>query len=403
MPWENQMILRSKGIIMKKYKLIALISVTLLSGSLLTGCLPPIHQAVIGPDDKDSNQANAAIIDTDNSNVDVTPAVTDPVEPDDGNTDNSDNNNTDVTQPETDNNDNPDFTSDYSATEEDYLKFLNDETEAMVSYLYTDYLQFEKVYTYSEMLQAINDAVAEEWGDERKITEVDYAMIDCGNDGYPEMALFMSIANGNYDPLYEYYIFKFYNGNLLIIDSYNAYYRSMGEINKFGVFYTYGSGGANRGFESYQRCNKDGIHEFIYSCSTENEIGEASIVGYQIPSYIELPEDYPQYHETAGNITCYSYSFEEYSYENDGNDDYYNQYLDQFVYVFTDRQGNVVYPEAEYQKIYDQCGFTITDMDGFNSRLDERLNELGMDKEELLTSLTELDAVPKWNVIDTFE
>ena len=397
------MILRSKGINMKNNKIIAFIGVTLLSGSLLTGCLPPIHQAVIGPDNKDSNQANASIIDTDNSNVDVTPAVTDSVEPDDGNTDNSDNNNPDVSQPEPDNNDNPGFTADYSATEEDYLKFLNDETEAMVSYLYTDYLEFEKVYTYSDMLQAINDAVTEEWGDGRKITEVDYAMIDCGNDGYPEMALFMSIDNGNYDPLYEYYIFKFYNGNLLIIDSYNAYYRSMGELNIYGVFYTYGSGGANRGYESYQRCNKDGIHEFIYSVSIESDIGEASIVGYQIPSYIDLPEDYPQYHETAGNIICYSYSFEEYSYENDGDDDYYNQYLDQFIYVFTDRQGKIIYPDEEYQKIYDQCGFTITDFEGVNKIIDERLNELGMEKEELLNSFTEHYVIPNWQVIDTFK
>ena len=390
---------------MKNNKIIAFIGVTLLSGSLLTGCLPPIHQAVIGPDDKDNNQANATIVSTDTGNVDVTPAVTDPVEPDDGNTDNSDNNNPDVSQPEPDNNDNgnPGFTADYSATEEDYLKFLNDETEAMVSYLYTDYLEFEKVYTYSDMLQAINDAVDEDWGDGRKVTEVDYAMIDCGNDGYPEMALFMTIANGNYDPLYEYYIFKFYNGNLLIIDSYNAYYRSMGELNIYGVFYTYGSGGANRGYESYQRCNKDGIHEFIYSRSIESDIGEASIVGYQIPSYIDLPEDYPQYHETAGNIICYSYSFEEYSYENDGDDDYYNQYLDQFVYVFTDRQGEIVYPDEEYQKIYDQCGFTITDFEGVNKIIDGRLNELGMEKEELLNSFTENYVIPNWQVIDTFK
>ncbi len=390
---------------MKNNKIIAFIGVTLLSGSLLTGCLPPIHQAVIGPDDKDNNQSNATIVNTDKNNADITPEVTNPEVPDNGNTDNSDNNNPDVSQPEPDNNDNgnPGFTADYSATEEDYLKFLNDESEAMVSYLYTDYLEFEKDYTYSEMLQAINDAVDEEWGDGRKVTEVDYAMIDCGNDGYPEMALFMSIDNGNYDPLYEYYIFKFYNGNLCIIDSYNAYYRSMGEINKFGVFYTYGSGGANRGFESYQRCNKDGIHEFIYSCSTENEIGEATINKSQIPSYINLPEGYPEYHETAGNISCYSYSLEEYSYENDGNDDYYNKYLDQFIYVFTDRQGEIVYPDEEYQKLYDQCGFTITDFEGVNKIIDGRLNELGMEKEELLTSITDLNAVPKWNVIDTFE
>ena len=73
------------------------------------------------------------------------------------------------------------------------------------------------------------------------------------------------------------------------------------------------------------------------------------------------------------------------------------------MYVFTDRQGNIVYPEAEYQKIYDQCGFTITDMDGFNSRLDERLNELGMTKEELNNTFTEQSVAPDWVIWDEFE
>jgi len=391
---------------MKKNKIIALIGITLLSGSFLAGCLPPLHQAVTGPDDKDDNQSNATIISTDNNN-DVTPGIAEPDMPDNGDTENPDNNNPDNTLPEPDDNNNDNgnsgFSEDFSAIKEDYLKFLNDETEAFVTYLYTDYLEFEKSYTYSEMIKMIDDSVAEDWGDGRKISEVQYAMIDCGKDGNPEMALYMSIDNGNYDPLYEYYIFKFFNGNLCIIDSYSAYYRSMGELNKYGVFYTYGSGGANIGYESYERCNKDGIHEFIYSCSTESEIGEATVVGYQIPSYIDLPEDYPEFHDTAGKITCYSYSFEVYSYENDGEDDYYNQYLDQFVYVFTDRQDNVVYPEEKYQKIYDQCGFTITDTDGIKNRLDERLDELGMDKEELSNSFSENYLYPEWEVADRFE
>ena len=86
----------------------------------------------------------------------------------------------------------------------------------------------------------------------------------------------------------------------------------------------------------------------------------------------------------------------EYDYAMDGDDDYYNEYLDQFVFVFTDRQGGVVYPEEEYMEIYDQCGFVVTDFEGVNARIAERLEELVMTDEELLTSYSENYVVPDW-------
>ena len=57
----------------------------------------------------------------------------------------------------------------------------------------------------------------------------------------------------------------------------------------------------------------------------------------------------------------------------------------------------------EYQKIYDQCGITITDFEGVNKIIDGRLNEPGMEKEELLNSFTENYVIPNWQVIDTFK
>ena len=123
---------------MKSNKIIELIGVTILSGSLMAGCtlLPPVHEAVLGPDEKDSNESNAQI-NTTTSNIDITTPVDDPVEPDIIEPDNNnviapDNNNVD--------NGNNGFTADYSATEDDYLKFLNGEIDAMVTYLNTDYL-----------------------------------------------------------------------------------------------------------------------------------------------------------------------------------------------------------------------------------------------------------------------
>ena len=61
---------------MKSNKIIELIGVTILSGSLMAGCtlLPPVHEAVLGPDEKDSNESNAQINTTTN-NIDIEESV----------------------------------------------------------------------------------------------------------------------------------------------------------------------------------------------------------------------------------------------------------------------------------------------------------------------------------------
>ena len=170
---------------MKRNKTIELIGVTLLAGSLMSSCtlLPPVHQAVLAPKNKDSNEGKATITTT-TSNVDITTPEDDPVEPD---IIEPDNNNTDNNIIEPDNNsvDNGSsgFTADYSATEEDYLKFLNGEIDAMVTYLNTDYLEFEKTYTYDKMIAAINENVQDEWMDDRWMVRywiVDSEYMDCG-------------------------------------------------------------------------------------------------------------------------------------------------------------------------------------------------------------------------------
>ena len=43
------------------------------------------------------------------------------------------------------------------------------------------------------------------------------------------------------------------------------------------------------------------------------------------------------------------------------------------------------------------------DFEGVNKIIDGRLNELGMEKEELLNSFTENYVIPNWQVIDTFK
>ncbi len=387
---------------MIRNNLLKILAVTASLSLILSACtlpLPPIHQAVNADEPKDNNQSNAFI--------ETAPAdpVKEPVAQPDGNNEGSENNNA------TDNNDNTDSTDNtavdngsYEVTQDDYLKFVQGDVEALVTYLNTDYLMFEEKYTYGDMIGAINANVRENWFEGMQVVETSYAFIDCGNDGVPEMALHVILNDpSGYEQMDEYYIFKYFNDTLCIIDSYYAYYRSMGMLNKYGVYYTYGSSGANMGYQSYERCNKNGIHEFIYSCSSEFEIEEATIPGNQIPSEF-LPDDYPLYHDEYGKINCYTYSFETYDYDNDGDPSIYDNYLKQLVHVFDNRQGEIVFPEQKYMDIYNKAELIVTDWSGLEEIMDERLEKLGISKEEI-TFPTDggSDNLPAWNILEEYD
>ena len=288
-----------------------------------------------------------------------------------------------------------------TATEEDYLAFVNGEAKIKATKDDLYGLKNGEEYSVEDLRNALNTAYDDMFssGPDR-VLKIEYAMIDCGKDNDPEMAV---VVTGNDNPggneIMDYYIVKKINGELCIVAQFESYYRSFGELNKYGVFHTEGSGGAALAFSSYERVNAAGEYEFIYSEETEYAVAEPIIYSVDLPSDAVLPEDYPGLPWDTGNFEREKFSFEEYQLVFLDGSPEYDAYLKQLVYVFHDENGNVVYPDDANMEIYNGLGIQVTDDTAVKNRINERIRELGISEEEMYMLDSTLDSVPDWKTV----
>lgn len=244
------------------------------------------------------------------------------------------------------------------------------------------------ILTLEDMKDSIERAYSDTYGEmnAKSVAEIDYGIIDCGNDGIPELAVLVKGRNADgSDEVDDYYIIKKDGETLCAVGWFEAYYRSWGELNKYGVFMGNGSGGASLSIETYDRVNAMGQPEFIYSVEHELALGEPIINGVDLPSDAELPEGYPHYAEDFGNNERCKYSFAPYSYNFMDGSKEYDDYLRQMVYLFHDSEGNTIYPKDEYVNMYFDLGIVVTDDDNIAQLIKERLHELNISEEEMTT------------------
>ena len=260
-------------------------------------------------------------------------------------------------------------------------------------------LEASKDYTLDQLVDAVNASLEDDFvGMGKKVCDVSYALIDCGNDGVPELALWVSSNDeSGYDEVTDYYIIK-ENAGLVIEDGYESYYRSFGTLNKYGVFCLSGSGGAASGGTTYYRVNAEGEHELIYGVDYELCLEEPLIPGHRMPSNVILPEGYPEYSEGYGSVELNGYYFIGSSSFDPNDKETYNRYLKSIVYVFRDGDDSV-FPKNEYSRIYSEAGITITDQDGIDAMIQDRLSELNMTEDELRNPEEYPELSPAWVMV----
>ena len=280
------------------------------------------------------------------------------------------------------------------------LEFAESNARAKVTTTRAYGLEKDKKYNLDELVEAMNQSLLNDWVDSGiQVQEVSYALIDCGNDGVPELALYVSSNNeAMVDELSDFYILRVDNGELTIVDAYEAYYRSYGTLNKYGVFALSGSSGASSGGLTYYRVNAAGAHEIIYGLDYEFGMAEAMIPGFRIPSETALPEGYPQYNDDYGNIEMDGYYFAESIGINENDTQSFDEYLANFVYVFLDNDQSV-FPKEEYAKIYAEAGIEVTDQAGIEQIIESRLADLNMTKDQLTSPEENAAYAPGWIMV----
>lgn len=137
----------------------------------------------------------------------------------------------------------------------------------------TPYFKFDesKDYTLKELVEAILDGHIvhdSDWNVEITLDTIEYAFIDCGNDGIPELALCIKTPQGA-ECWNEYIIIKDIDGKLESVYSDVGWSRSYKHINEYGYIYNDGSGGAAyHSFEKYY-IDASGNLNFLYEDWTE--------------------------------------------------------------------------------------------------------------------------------------
>lgn len=232
-----------------------------------------------------------------------------------------------------------DVSVDDSASMDRYEKFLAGNEKMFISKVnlgmdswgdFTPSLQADGSYTIEEFLQAFFADRAGYYMQSYTVNELDYAYVDCGQDGRKELALnFYPSINGE-----EYSVIllvKDVNGRLELCFWTEDGYRSFNRINQDGIISRGGSGGASNWYDSSYGIDGEGNSFLIYEqqtcgcydlCFNDVDFGE-------IASNLDVDD-----------ISILRYSFDGYNAE-EYDEESYKKYMEDCYYSYT------TYPEPE--------------------------------------------------------
>ena len=185
------------------------------------------------------------------------------------------------------------------------------------------------------------------------------AYIDCGMDGYPELALKLSYERAEYEDStdYEFLVLRLNGEELNIVTNFSEYYRSFAEINEYGYITIGGSGGASTYTNTNSFVTAEGKEVFLWS--------ETGRFGFDKPYFsmdsYEIPDDVKPvvarevgYAEGGNAYELDRVSFSEYDCDSTDPEEqqrYNDEYLLNCYYTFVDDDGNNAVTDEEYKKL----------------------------------------------------
>lgn len=268
-----------------------------------------------------------------------------------------------------------------NASEALYNAFIENDAQLYAGkqfiYGYYDYendksiplLEDGKGYTLIDFFERIAKCVDEEY-DSMEIDSVEYAFIDCGNDGEPELALQIGLNSDNMGYITQGYVIKNFDGKLQLCTKIESAYRSEEYFkNKYGVIYSGGSNGASSWTEGYSYINAAGENVFLYSADCEYGLG--------------------MYFDTLGGVYSVAAKYEEdiddewymmeYHFDDPSDIDFenieYDDYLKTLPYT--------AYPEGEelIEKIFDEAGVKLYPQKQMDDMILQDMSSKGLSKE----------------------
>ena len=233
-------------------------------------------------------------------------------------------------------------------------------------------------YTLDEILSCVETAF-QYWS----MSSVSYAMIDCGQDGVPELALQLTFQDPyGWQIARDYLVFKAYDGELQCIKEFGSYYRDEAWLNQAGVIQSvlmldYSSYATEERF-----LDGEGKESFVYGCQSRNGLEINLIPEELLPERLrdslKISHSSATYNEDGYCLNIY---YLEDAEDADGH------------YVFSDAAGLDGMPEDEILSIYQKNGLQIHGVEEEEALLAEHKRSLG------LTEEMENAEEPAWTVL----
>ncbi len=225
----------------------------------------------------------------------------------------------------------------------------------------------------------------------------DYAFIDCGADGNPELLIKIVLSPNpdSFGDYTKYLIFKDIEGQLRCIDEEFSQYRTESTINEYGLITTGGSNSAAEHCAYYYMINPDGEKIFLDSVRVIMGASKPQVDKYSVPSTLngsldemefsvntDSPEAYTQYVYNLTEMPPYDETT-------------YDKYLDENFFAFETIDGEPVMPSDDDMYAYGNLGIKVYSMKDAQRIVNEQRVKLG------LTGKIENGGEPKFkNVAD---
>lgn len=256
-------------------------------------------------------------------------------------------------------------------------------------------------YSISSIADILLSDCIDMYGETRYLSSLNYSMIDCGNDGIPDLALEFTFddSEGWMAAYIETLVFTCVDGIVYCAGMLDTYERWYSFLNRYGYAFTSGSSAAN-----ISTCSEYYFDEYGYKHLIESEDEYMGLAEIKLPMEY-LPTDSlvkPASTEEMGNpgYTLSITAFSEFDVSNESNIDWtsaVNEYLRTSVYyTFYDEEGNCVMPDDDYLATCEADGLNVISSESLEELLNARIASLGMTK-DMIKDLSELEwtAVPE--------
>ena len=249
----------------------------------------------------------------------------------------------------------------------------------------TEYFKTNTPYYKDGFAQNMAYNMGYEYTDDFHMNELQYAYIDCGNDGNKELALWFKDVETGYDLTQCIIVIKEIDDKLQVCYAKLYGYRAFSYINPYGLVFNSGSGGAALWYTGLEMIDADGVRRFVYG-----QDDYMNVCGMYLP----WMEDLVERAESAGladSLYVVEYAFEEYQ---EGTP--YEEYLKNNKYTYYEYENydyddskmielsnaDAIYDEGSaYYEFMKSMDLDFYEPDEVKNMLKEHIDELIPDQE----------------------